>query len=216
MSRPASIAPSATPASAPPTTPHGRVSYFPGRAAACYGCTLSRRKRTELLTFWDATVRPCAAPPGAAPNPSRPPWPPSIGALAGRHRLASFLENSSAALGHRAHSRPRPAPRVFPPAPQPACPFHAPAAPPLLPAGDRRRSGAPVRSRLRRPSRLEPAASIGPSASTPACRACLHRGAPFLRSAKFRRHGVCPSCASRDILEWRSSGPLAPQRHGAI
>src|SRR5579863_5568980 len=41
-----------------PNYSHGRVSWFP-TGGACFGCKLTPRKRRELLSFWDATIRPC-------------------------------------------------------------------------------------------------------------------------------------------------------------
>jgi adenylyltransferase/sulfurtransferase len=195
-----------------PNYSHGRVSFFPGRAAACYGCTLSRRKRAELLTFWDATVRPCAALPGAAPNLSTPTLAALIGALQADTGLRLFLGSASAASALELTLAPVPRLESFRLPLSPACPFHAPAAPPLLPAGDLGRS---VRQFLL-DSGAPPGSSLlldWPICVDARCRACLHRWAPFLRSAKFRRHALCPSCASRDILELaivRAIGPPSP------
>jgi adenylyltransferase/sulfurtransferase len=195
-----------------PNYSHGRVSFFPGRAAACYGCTLSRRKRAELLTFWDASVRPCTAPPGVAPNPSTPTMSAIIGALQADTGVRHYLEHASAASALELTLVPVPRLESFSLPLSPACPFHGPAAPPLLPAGDLSRS---VRQFF-----LDAGSTPGacllldwPICVDARCRACLHRWSPFLRSAKFRRHAVCPSCASRDILELaaiRSIGPASP------
>src|SRR5205085_463241 len=38
---------------------HGRVTWFGGRRAACYGCLLSRQARREILTFSNTSVRSC-------------------------------------------------------------------------------------------------------------------------------------------------------------
>jgi hypothetical protein len=135
-----------------------------------------------------------------------------IGALQADTGLRLFLGSASAASALELTLAPVPRLQSFRLPLSPACPFHAPAAPPLLAAGDRRRSvrqflldsGAPPRSSL---------VLDWPVCVDARCRACLHRWAPFLRSAKFRRHALCPSCASRDILELavvRAISPTSP------
>jgi adenylyltransferase/sulfurtransferase len=37
----------------------GRVTFFPGAAAACYGCLLSDHQRTELMTLAESLLSPC-------------------------------------------------------------------------------------------------------------------------------------------------------------
>jgi adenylyltransferase/sulfurtransferase len=192
-----------------PNYSHGRVSFFPGRAAACYGCTLSRRKRAELLTFWDATVRPCATPPGATPNSSTPTMAALTGALQADTGLRRFLEHASAASALELTLDPAPRLESIHLPLSSACPFHAPALRSLLPAGDRRRS---VRQFLQA-SGSAPGVFLAldwPVCVDARCRACLHRWAPLLRCARFRRHGVCPSCASRDILELATIRAIEP------
>jgi len=188
---------------------HGRVSYLPGRAAACYGCTLSRRKRAELLTFWDATVRPCATPPGAPPNTAAPTISALTGALQADTGLRLFLEHASAASTLELTLDSPPRLHSFRLPLSPACPFHAPPPYTLLSAGDRGRS---VRQFLS-DSGAAPGASLlldWPLCVDARCRACSHRWAPFLRLAKFRRYGLCPSCSSRDILELATIRAIAP------
>ena len=55
-----------------PNYSHGRVSWFPARSGACFGCKLTSTKRRELLTFWDATIRPCSDPETSEFSPSTP------------------------------------------------------------------------------------------------------------------------------------------------
>jgi adenylyltransferase/sulfurtransferase len=192
-----------------PGASHGRVSFFPGRAAACYGCTLTRRKRAELLTFWDATVRPCAAPPGAAPNTATPTMAALIGALQADTGLRRLLEHApdASALELTLDSPPRLLSIRLPLSP--ACPFHAQSADRLLPAGDRRRSAR----QFLLDSGAPPGASLvldWPLCVEARCRSCAHRWVPLLRCARFRRFGLCPSCSSRDILELATIRAIAP------
>lgn len=37
----------------------GRVTWFAGREAACFGCRLTAQRRRELLSTWSATAHPC-------------------------------------------------------------------------------------------------------------------------------------------------------------
>ena len=188
---------------------HGRVSYFPGRAAACYGCTLSRRKRAELLTFWDATVRPCAAPPGAPPNTAAP----TISALTGALQADTGFAFSW-------NTPPPPRPSSSPSTLLPASTLSAcPSAPPALSTRRPRTRSSPPATvavpcadsfRIPAPRPVLRCSSTGPSASLPAAAPAAHRWAPLLRLARFRRYGLCPSCSSRDILELATIRAIAP------
>ena len=40
---------------------HGRVTYFAGKGAACFGCRLTSQRRFELLTLWEGEAHSCSA-----------------------------------------------------------------------------------------------------------------------------------------------------------
>ena len=192
-----------------PNYSQGRVSWFPGRAAGCYGCTLSSRRRAELLTFWDASVRPCADPSVSSPNSSTPTMAALTGALQADIGLHRCLGPASAASALEITLDAKPRLQVIDLPISPACPFHTAAPEPLLPAGNRSRT---VRQFLQDSGPVPGTALLldWPLCVDARCRSCGHRWTPLMRCAKLRRHGVCPSCASRDILELATLRAIEP------
>lgn len=181
-----------------PNYSSGRVTWFPGRAGACFACLLPPRKLRRLLTLWDATVRPCAPPQPGEAYPSTPTMAAITGAmqveLGLRHLFGMQGESQTTTItldgGPRLETFRTPAGST--------CPFHDALVGEVVPAPA---PGVTVGDFL---SGYGPGAYLAldwPVCTGARCRACGHGWAPMRRSAAFRARGACPVCRSRDILE---------------
>lgn len=169
----------------------GRVTWFPGRDAACFCCRLTAGTRREFLRTWSSAAHPCHVPeePGGW---SATPMLAAITAALQVHCACGWLGRGQAealsiefrldAPEHLGQVR------ILL---DESCPFHTPPLP-------------------LRPVVGAFSAALGPRQEAqwewPLClRArCLDCGAEFeprMRVARFRREGVCPRCGRRRLLE---------------
>ena len=188
-----------------PNYSHGRVSWFPGPAGACFGCKLTPRRRRELLTLWNASVRPCADPPPDQAAPSTPTMAAMTGSaqveLALRWKMQGIAESRTFEISLDAEPR-----SCFFRTPVSAsCPFHEPAREPL------RALPSPAATFLDLLESAGPASSVvldWPRVVRARCLDCEQAWMPFERAAVFRRKqgpkSICPACGSRSILEQES------------
>ena len=188
-----------------PNYAHGRVSWFPGRSGACFGCKLTPRKRRELLTFWDATVRSCSEPTRDGGRPSTPTMAAVIGSLQVELGLRWLMEKQKESVNFEVSLEGNPRSQFFRTHRSSACPFHDSAGESrvALPA-----PGATldeILESVEAPVGFTPCLVLDwPVCCRARCLDCRLEWAPMLRSAVLRRRPVCPSCGSRSILEQES------------
>ncbi len=184
-----------------PDYSHGRVSWFPGKAGACFGCKLTPSKRRQLLTLWDATIRPCSDPAEAGTAPSTPTMAAMIGSaqvelgLRWRMQQTPQSETFEISLDHPPRSI------YFTTPESSSCPFHTD-------TGRLLRNLPPDGETL-----LDLLKTLGegacivldwPIVTRVRCLDCRAEWAPMRRAAVVRRSAVCPDCGSRSILEQES------------
>jgi adenylyltransferase/sulfurtransferase len=198
----------------------GRVSYFPGREASCYGCMLTGNKRAELLTEWDSAACSCAAANSGdgASYPSTPMLASIIASLQVEAALRYRDNPPAAAFSWEASIHPVPRIERLELTRAADCPFHD-----LAPA----RSEAPgddctVAGYL---TPHGPSAALIPDwplCVRARCIACGCVWAPMRRLGYVRRRGQCPDCGSREIrtedslTELAADSPLAALRFRQI
>src|SRR5579872_7398466 len=184
-----------------PNYSHGRVSWFPGGAGACFGCRLTERKRRELLTFWDATVRPCSNPVEAEVAPSTPTMASITGSLQVELGLRWLTEKVLESTTFELSLDAEPRSSQFTSPRSRSCPFHDEIAAPRV---DLPNPDATFEDLLQ---------SVGGDASVILdwpiilrlrCLDCSTEWAPMRRAAAVRRHCICPGCGSQSILEQES------------
>lgn len=177
----------------------GRVSWFPGREAACFCCRLTARTRREYLLTWSSAAHPCRVP-GEPGGWSATPALAAVTAALQVHYGLEWLRRGEAearSIEFRLEAPPRLEEMRIPL--DESCPFHT--EPPLL---------TPVSGPLSEV--LKPGQEI--AWEWPLCfRArCLDCGAEFeprLRVARFRREGACPRCGGRGLLELDNRNRIA-------
>ena len=188
-----------------PNYAHGRVSWFPGRHAACFGCKLTPNKRRELLTHWDATVRSCSQTPADGQRPSTPTMAAIIGSLQVELGLRWRMQGEAESVTYEMSLGGTPHSQFFKTPVSPACPFHESEDDFLVgtPAGDAT-LGAILGS-VEAPAGAEACLVLDwPVCCRASCSDCGVQWAPLQRAAVVRRRAVCPSCGSRSILEQES------------
>lgn len=169
----------------------GRVTWFPGRGAACFCCRLTAQRRRELLQSWSSTAHPCRVPeePGGW---SATPMLAAVTAAMQVHCAAQWLsrgEREARSVEFRM-DEPLRLEELRVQADE-TCPFHT----------------APERwISVEGPFREALAEGQAAAWEWPVClRArCLECGAEFEpreRVTRFRRAGRCPRCGSRRMLE---------------
>jgi len=191
-----------------PDRAEGRVSFFPGRGAACFSCLLTSRRRREILTLWQSPSLPCWDTGDAArarPVPSTPTLAALMGALQvelGLRRVLHPDEGSateaetteiSLASPQRLSAHKLPLDRT--------CPFHEP---------EVSRVASPGPESETTVERLLESAGSGewpclqldwPVCVRAACLECTHTWSPMLRVAAFRRRAPCPRCGTSRVQE---------------
>ena len=183
-----------------PNYSHGRVSWFPGVDAACFGCKLTPRKRRELLTFWDATVRPCGDIGTHEAAPSTPTMAAITGSLQVELGLRWLAQRESESMTFEISLDGEPRSSMFRTPRSSSCPLHEPAA---------------ARHALPHPDAtfdelfLAAPGSSGilldwPITMRVRCQNCRCEWAPMRRAAVVRRSSTCPSCGSARILELKT------------
>jgi hypothetical protein len=184
-----------------PNYSHGRVSWFPTGAGACFGCKLTARKRRELLMFWDATIRPCNDLDSPQLAPSTPTMAAITGSLQVELGLRWLTQNLAESTTFEISLDGQPRGSTFRTPRSSTCPLHE-------------RQDAP-RYALPRPDATFDElfqSVIGsncvvldwPVTVRVRCLDCAFEWAPMRRAAAVRRSCVCPSCESRSMLELES------------
>ena len=180
---------------------HGRVSWFPGKAGACFGCKLTPAKRRELLTLWDATIRPCSDLAEAGAAPSTPTMAAIIGSAQVELGLRWMMQQTAQSETFELSLDQPPRSVYFRTPESSSCPFHADSSRLLrnLPTG--------AETLLDLLKTLGDGACIvldWPIVTRVRCLDCRAQWAPMRRAAVVRRSAVCPDCGSRSILEQES------------
>lgn len=181
----------------------GRVSFFPGRCAACFCCKLPPKRRREVLTTAQSRGNSCWADTVVPVAPSTPTMAAIFGALQVDFGLRCLLELQNPASADFAASTieirldSHAELLRFVTHISPECPLHSPAeqSSARLPHPQ-----ATVRELLDSQS----AESIDldwPICVAAKCTKCGRGWQPMRRVAWLRRFGVCPGCGSRNILE---------------
>lgn len=184
-----------------PDYSHGRVSWFPGKTGACFGCKLLPRKRRELLTFWDATTRPCSDPVPAETVPATPTMAAITGSAQVELGIRWMMQNAAESVTFEISLDGEPRSSYFRTPQSASCPFHAPCGGLLraLPRAD-----ATFCDLLELAGNAAYVALDWPLSTRVRCLDCAAEWAPMRRAAAVRRSCVCPSCGSRSILEQES------------
>jgi molybdopterin-synthase adenylyltransferase len=179
----------------------GRVSYFPDRHAACYGCLLSSRLRRDILTLWSSPARPCwdmnETGTGMA-FPSTPTMSAMIGALQVELGLRGLLQPPAGAFTVELSLTEVPALRQYELRQAKNCPFHQAPGMLVTPCSE---SGT-IHELLDQTGLADPVLVLDWPVC--ACARCITCGAEFLpmrRLADFRKRSRCPRCGARDLQE---------------
>jgi adenylyltransferase/sulfurtransferase len=206
-----------------PNHAHGRVSWFPGKSGACFGCKLTPRKRRDLLTFWDATVRSCSEARVDVQRSSTPTMAAVIGSLQVEMGLRWRLEGRSCSVTFEMSLEGTPRSDYFRTPISGSCPFHERAEELLvaLPAPDS--TLGDVLASVETPAGTTVFLILDwPICSRARCLHCASEWAPMQRVARLRRRPVCPFCGSGSILEQESirsisrNSPWARQAPSAL
>jgi len=169
---------------------HGRVSWFPGRGDACYGCGLTADKRRELLTTWDSPVHACWTAEEALIRPSTP----TMAALVGAMQVDLGLRPGEAAASFEVWLEPEPRMEKIGLRQSEACPFHGTEERLVEATGDR------VGDLLA--GEEEPVLVLDwPVCVEAECLECHKRWRPKRRVGWLRRRGSCPACGSRQVRD---------------
>lgn len=180
---------------------HGRVSFFPDRTSACFSCKLTPRRRRELLANWSAAPRPCWEVSEPTTLPSTPTMAAIIGSLQVDFGLRSFFDFTDQTTGQINASTieltlsNRSQLEIFSTPPSLSCPFHEKKAYRIA------SSNSVCADDLLDSHSAETIDLDWPICVSAACMKCSCKWSPRRRIGWFRRHGKCPACGSRRILE---------------
>jgi adenylyltransferase/sulfurtransferase len=197
---------------------HGRVTFFAGKTAACFGCRLTSERLRQLLTAWDAEAHSCAADALPAPDrvfPSTPTMAAVVGAMQVEFGFRSLI----------AHQRggPRQSISIEITIDEPlhldkirvplsdGCPFHnwhgALIGSPELPT---QMTVARLLESAQQTNAPRSALVLDwPLCTVAKCLDCGHSWHPMLRIALIRKKGACPACQSHTIVDQQSVRTLA-------
>lgn len=188
----------------PPEQRHGRVSCFPGRAGACYGCRLTADKRRELLTTWDSPAHPCTT---EVESPERSSTP-AMAALVGALEVEIGLHKVLAAQSVEVWMTPAPRLERIELKRSEACPFHQ--AEEHLVEGGEGKVGDLLQGAIGL-GNGQPALLLDwPICVDAQCRECGRKFHPMRRVGWLRRRGVCPHCGSRLVRDLETLTRIAP------
>ena len=185
---------------------HGRVTFFPGRVdRACYACMLTPGKRRELLTWWEATLRPCGAENGSSENDSvsTPTMAAIIGSLQVDFGLHSLFEMQSSppatCRSIEVDIHPAREIREFTIPVSADCPFHEPSE--SLHAMSQGPKGEETFEDLLDRASSDLVMLDWPICTGAMCVVCEKSWSPMQRLAALRRRGQCLACGSRNVVE---------------
>src|ERR1700733_3490162 len=179
----------------------GRISWFAAGTGACFGCKLTARKRRELLTFWDATIRPCRDLESPQIAPSTPTMAAITGSLQVELRFRWLTEKLAESTTFEISLDGQPRSCTFRTKRSESCPFHECQDAPryALPHPD-----ASFDELFQSVAGSRCVMLDWPVTARVRCRQCGFEWAPMRRAAAVRRSCVCPSCDSGSILEQES------------
>ena len=166
----------------------GRVSFFPGTNAACFGCRLSASRRRELLSEWRSDAYPCHL---APPEPGRASTPATgtiTGGLQVEVGLRALVDHCSESFTTEIHLNSDPRCETHRIVQSESCPFHQKRNSPLIPVPDSFARALWGGSTL---------SWEWPVCTRARCSACSHEWPPMVRKARVRN---CPQCNSNSIL----------------
>jgi adenylyltransferase/sulfurtransferase len=176
----------------------GRVTYFPGRHAACYGCLLSPSRRGELLALWSANAHPCWTERELQVRafPSTPTMAAIVAAMQVEIGLRAFLQakNSEACFTTEIEFGAVPRLTQFKTDMSATCPFHH-AEDSMLVAAHGRIAD------ILQDAGADALQLVWPICTSAKCRQCRFEWAPMERIALFRKAVKCPACSSREVWE---------------
>ncbi len=174
-------------------TAHGRVTWFPGREGACFGCRLREGVRREMLSTWTSERRSCAriAPDAEPYLPSTPTMSAIVGSMQVEIGLRKLFEGGrNAAESIEVTLAPEPKLERIDIPQSPGCPFHEPAGRLVPWPADR-----PFAELL---DGCGPGAAVAldwPLCVEARCGACGHEWRPLARTALVAAL-PCPACGS--------------------
>jgi hypothetical protein len=182
---------------------HGRVSFFAGRRSACFCCKLSPRRRQEIFTMSQATGQSCWGVIEIPVIPSTPTMAAITASLQVDLGLRSLFQLSDSraedflswtteiSLGSGLETR------CFSTRQSAHCPFHG-----LRQHALARLPHAQASARdLLDSAGMQMLELDWPICVSAACLDCGMLWSPKRRVAWLRRHGRCPKCQNRHILE---------------
>ncbi len=184
-----------------PDYSHGRVSWFPGKTGACFGCKLTPRKLRELLVFWDATIRPCSDPVPDEIAPATPTMAAITGSAQVEMAIRWMAQGMAESMTFEISLDADPRSSYFRTPQSVSCPFHGSRDDLLSPMPS---ADATFHDLLESSGESAFIALDWPISTRVRCLDCEVEWAPMRRAAAVRRSGVCPCCASRSILELES------------
>ena len=191
---------------------HGRVTFFAGKSAACFGCRLTSQRRRELLTLWDEEVHSCADAPSIRDRvfPSTPTMAAVVGAMQVELGLRSLIALQEGAQ-RESYSfeitidEPSRLDRIHLPVSD-ACPFHHASGALIECAGPSAQTTVAHLLEAAQQSNAPRSALVldWPLCTAAKCLDCGHSWPPMLRIALIRKKGACPVCNSRRVADQQS------------
>ncbi len=177
----------------------GRVTWFPGRGAACFCCRLTARRRREYLQTWSSAAHPCRVPQEPGGWSATPALAAATAALQVHYGFEWLRRGEPEARSVEFRlDQPLRLEEVRIPLDK-SCPFHA-APPPLAPVS------GPLSNALRPGQEI---AWEWPLCLRARCLDCGAEFEPRLRVTRFRREGACPRCGRRRLLELDNRNRIA-------
>jgi molybdopterin/thiamine biosynthesis adenylyltransferase len=190
---------------------HGRVTYFSGTSEhACYGCMLMPKKRRELLTLCEATIRPCCS--RTAEEELMVGSTPTMASIVAGIQVETGIRYFLNARDGTARSSRSFEIQIYPSYRMDQftipvsvdCPFHC---------VQRSRHPLPrpeaTWEELLEHTRGEAVILDWPMCVEARCSACAKEWMPMLRLGVFRRRASCPACGASDVLEMQTIRTIA-------
>ena len=178
----------------------GRVTWFPGRAGACYGCKLPAARRRELLTLWQANPFPCRIPAENVNVPSTPTMAAIIGSMQVEIGIRDWSAKQSESESVEIDFEHGATLTKFTNTRAVECPFHEEKEEILWESGD----DWSAESLLGQGSQANFASAYiklnWPVCASAKCQDCGEQWAPMVRIGYLQRYSKCPSCGSGELL----------------
>jgi len=192
---------------------HGRVTFFAGKTAACFGCRLTSEKRRELLTLWDAEVHSCAVDALAIEDrvfPSTPTMAAVVGAMQVELGLRSLIAYQQGGPRKSVSveitiDEPMHLEKIQVPLSE-ACPFHDSDGTLIESPGPSTQTTVTRLLESARQSNAPRSTLVldWPLCTMAKCLDCGHSWHPMMRIALVRKRGACPVCNSYRVADQQS------------